>query len=345
MVSVVELKRNKDVDGLINALKDSYYWVRKSAAYALGEIGDTRAIEPLIEALNDSDYSVRENAAYALREIGDPAVEPLIKALGDSDGYVRFNAAKALGEIGDARAVDPLIKKLGDSNRYVRDAAKEALKKLGYIPPEHPTTETKLDDKNIKQITESINDLKELIEDIKKEKYGILIDALLSDNARDALIEKIKELGYLKPPEINWNIQYPNPTDFRPFQLEITATNPNSETIKGIVFDFKEASNNFELDKASLGIQNIEPYKTLSKSVTLTPKSTGTFEFKVIAYYYGKTESKSINLSVQKPKPDKTLEEIENLLNFKKQVVLIGPPGTGKTYHAKRFAEYFTGNS
>ncbi|MFQ6072037.1 MAG: McrB family protein, partial [Methanosarcinales archaeon] len=54
---------------------------------------------------------------------------------------------------------------------------------------------------------------------------------------------------------------------------------------------------------------------------------------------------KSINLSVQKPKPDKTLEEIENLLNFKKQVVLIGPPGTGKTYHAKRFAEYFTGNS
>lgn len=40
--------------------------------------------------------------------------------------------------------------------------------------------------------------------------------------------------------------------------------------------------------------------------------------------------------------PKEWIEEIEQLLNEKKQIIFYGPPGTGKTFFAKKFAKYFT---
>jgi 5-methylcytosine-specific restriction endonuclease McrBC GTP-binding regulatory subunit McrB len=42
--------------------------------------------------------------------------------------------------------------------------------------------------------------------------------------------------------------------------------------------------------------------------------------------------------------PIDIIREIEILLNEKKQIIFYGPPGTSKTYFAKLFARYFTGN-
>jgi len=56
------------------------------AAFALGRIGDSRAVNPLIDALKDEDRWVREAAAEALASIRDPgAVNPLIDDLKDED--------------------------------------------------------------------------------------------------------------------------------------------------------------------------------------------------------------------------------------------------------------------
>ena len=44
--------------------------VRRSAAWALGKIGDARAVEPLAAALRDNDSDVREAAAQALKSLG-----------------------------------------------------------------------------------------------------------------------------------------------------------------------------------------------------------------------------------------------------------------------------------
>ena len=129
--NIEELKARGDVEGLIGALEDSDEYVRWKAAYALGEIGDERAVEPLIEALKDSDEYVRWGAASALGKIGDKrAVEPLIEALKDSNEYVRKGTAHALGKIGDERAVEPLIEALKDSNKDVRENAAKALEKI-----------------------------------------------------------------------------------------------------------------------------------------------------------------------------------------------------------------------
>jgi hypothetical protein len=42
--------------------------------------------------------------------------------------------------------------------------------------------------------------------------------------------------------------------------------------------------------------------------------------------------------------PFEDLKEIESLLQYKKQLILEGPPGAGKTYVAELFARYFSGN-
>ncbi|AEH51257.1 HEAT repeat domain-containing protein [Pseudothermotoga thermarum] len=54
---------------MIERLKDSDPYVRKSTAEALGKIGDSRAVEPLIQALKDDDENVRSSASKALEKI------------------------------------------------------------------------------------------------------------------------------------------------------------------------------------------------------------------------------------------------------------------------------------
>jgi len=142
---VKKMREKKDIDGLINALKDKDVGVRMNAAYALGDMGDIKAVEPLIEALKDV-WGVKLAAATALGNLHDErAIEPL-EALKTGTGAAphsgletkaaavalarikrdvprliealetepelasRVAAIKELGKLGDGRAVDPLIK-------------------------------------------------------------------------------------------------------------------------------------------------------------------------------------------------------------------------------------------
>lgn len=99
------------LEPLIAATKNKDWWVRKSAAIALGGINDPRVVEPLAWLIDDDVQTVRKSALYALERIkSDLKVEPLIKALKyHSDSTIRTKAARILGETGDSRAVDPLL--------------------------------------------------------------------------------------------------------------------------------------------------------------------------------------------------------------------------------------------
>src|SRR5262249_9984189 len=70
------------VPGLIAALKDKHYIVRRNAATALGELGPEAApaVPALIEALRDKDHRVRPEVARALGGIG-PAASKAVPAL------------------------------------------------------------------------------------------------------------------------------------------------------------------------------------------------------------------------------------------------------------------------
>jgi HEAT repeat protein len=59
------------VDALVAALKDTDWQVRKTAAWALGEIEDPRAIEDLRAAANDASAEVRRAVSQAIRELRD----------------------------------------------------------------------------------------------------------------------------------------------------------------------------------------------------------------------------------------------------------------------------------
>ena len=55
---------------MIKALSDDHYWVRLSAAMALGQLGDKRAVDPLIMVLSDDYSGVRKAAKAALKKLG-----------------------------------------------------------------------------------------------------------------------------------------------------------------------------------------------------------------------------------------------------------------------------------
>jgi len=103
-------------DNLITELKNSTRDKKRDAAKKLIKIG-APSVEPLIAVLNDADPNARQYAAWALGDIKDSrAVEPLVKALNDESSAVRWTAAEALGVIGDERAIEPL-KKLAESEK------------------------------------------------------------------------------------------------------------------------------------------------------------------------------------------------------------------------------------
>ena len=153
--NIRKLKAKGKVKGLIKALGYKDWFIRNSAAEALGEIGDVRAVEPLIAALIDPNGDIRRASASALGKIGDVrAVEPLIAVL--KINSVSKDAAKALdtlewtpdeGEAGayylaaklqwdkcvqiGSLAVEPLITMLGDSDENIRRASASALGEIG----------------------------------------------------------------------------------------------------------------------------------------------------------------------------------------------------------------------
>ncbi|MGD2152501.1 MAG: HEAT repeat domain-containing protein [Gemmatimonadales bacterium] len=101
----------------VSELQDDDPLVRRYAAWALGELEDTRGVRALIGALEDGNADVRLVAAWALGEIKDNmAIPPLIECLADADPLVREMAVLSLGEIEHPAAVEPL------SEAYRREA-------------------------------------------------------------------------------------------------------------------------------------------------------------------------------------------------------------------------------
>ena len=134
----------------VSALNDPAVIIRATAAHAVVSLPADEAAAAILPLLNDKKEFVRREAAYALGEARSrTAVEALTAALAhDKEAGVRGAAAVALGLIGDERAVNALSEALGRhipgtgffsritraqtaENEFVRRAATEALGRIG----------------------------------------------------------------------------------------------------------------------------------------------------------------------------------------------------------------------
>jgi HEAT repeat protein len=111
--------------------EDRYY-----AVHMLGELRDRHALDTLLPLLRDPD--VNHHVAWALGVIGDPrAIAPLIRTLRDHDALVRISAIQALDALGATEAVpqlrelviDQALPQAGD-RVPVGDVAKAAIRRL-----------------------------------------------------------------------------------------------------------------------------------------------------------------------------------------------------------------------
>ena len=133
MDAAIKLGQTKDpkyLQLLTDALKDSNKAIRWTAAEALWELGDKRAVAALIEYLEKGEAYEwgKVIAKNALACFKNPrSVGPLIKVLEHPNPFLRRSAAVALYTIGDDRAIPALIGLLKDEVGFIQRVARNFL--------------------------------------------------------------------------------------------------------------------------------------------------------------------------------------------------------------------------
>jgi HEAT repeat protein len=112
---------------LVRQSESDVHW---QATSALSKIG-AAAVPGLMDALKDDDWKVRRSAADALWGMREPSAVPgLVEALVDRNDVVKQASAGALEALGDA-AVPGLKEALGSRNPALAQAATEVLQRIG----------------------------------------------------------------------------------------------------------------------------------------------------------------------------------------------------------------------
>ena len=143
--AIMSLPQAESAALLLPLLQDKLEFVRREAAYALGETRSRSAVAPLANILtSDKEMTVRSAAAVALGEIGDEsAVQALAQALagppgkkkkdkGEANDFVKRAAARSLGRIKSRAGVEVLIATLSNDVND-SDVRREAATALGLI--------------------------------------------------------------------------------------------------------------------------------------------------------------------------------------------------------------------
>lgn len=111
------------IDALVTILEGSELALTVIAAWALGRMGDERAVDPLRRSLDSSYRSVRAHSARALGALHDQAIIPdMLDRLGlEEDKGLQMAYASALGNLHAQEAAVPLLALLaGTENRGAR---------------------------------------------------------------------------------------------------------------------------------------------------------------------------------------------------------------------------------
>jgi hypothetical protein len=105
------------IDALIEILEGSELALTVVAAWALGRLGDERAVEPLRRALNAPYRSIRAHSARALGALNDQEIAPLLveRLQEEKDKGLQMAYASALGNLQWAEATPMLLQLLAQT--------------------------------------------------------------------------------------------------------------------------------------------------------------------------------------------------------------------------------------
>lgn len=111
---------------LFHILTGDDHFLRRDAAYALGQMGDA-ALPALLEALHSQDKAARRYAVQGLRWIKNPIIVPdlvnvLLEERKKGNGWTAYHTVGALNNIGDPAAIPGLLKAIHDSKDNVQRA-------------------------------------------------------------------------------------------------------------------------------------------------------------------------------------------------------------------------------
>src|SRR5678815_3312578 len=122
----------EDELGLLSAVGDSDWRVRKAAVQGLAQRSAPEAIQALLESLREDhgNLAVLNSALQVLSMVDIETLPTLLEFLRDDEPDLRMQAALAIGEQRDKRAVPALLEALNDSDPNVRFHVIEALGKL-----------------------------------------------------------------------------------------------------------------------------------------------------------------------------------------------------------------------
>jgi ParB family chromosome partitioning protein len=131
-------KRGGPADPLIKALKHRDPVTQLLAAEGLGRAGRDEGLSVLLAAVDlQSDLDLRRRAVYALGELGDPrALDLLLKIVNDLEHPLRATAAEALGRMGRSAKAAEILPLLEDLARDRSGVASAALRGLRWF--DHP---------------------------------------------------------------------------------------------------------------------------------------------------------------------------------------------------------------
>ncbi len=105
-------------------------YVRRSAAFALADLGVDDSLRLVADVLRREEFAIQLDAAEWLEAQGARAVPTLRECLKDRNPVARRLAAEALGKMGAAEAVPDLEALLADPEARVREGAVDALEDL-----------------------------------------------------------------------------------------------------------------------------------------------------------------------------------------------------------------------
>ncbi len=118
---------------LIEQLQSADADTTRSAAVALGRIGDRRAVPGLLSLIDERTRDLWVPVISALARLGDMrSFEPLLRLLGDPDVAVRQAAVGALNSVGHPDMVTRVCGMLDDPSPLLRESAVKIVGYFGY---------------------------------------------------------------------------------------------------------------------------------------------------------------------------------------------------------------------